>query len=108
MYEMLAERGYIDVKKMHGDTYVTTTKKGDETCGKLLQELITVAQLSDMAPTIKEADVSYGAYKIKKGVRGDILRENANLRMAAEKLKEDIMEINSEFKEEVRSIEDES
>jgi hypothetical protein len=61
-----------------------------------------------MAPTIKEADLSYGAFKIKKGVRGDILRENANLRMAAEKLKEDIAEINSEFEEEVRNLEDES
>jgi hypothetical protein len=31
MYEMLAGRGYVDVKKIQGDTYVTTTKKGDET-----------------------------------------------------------------------------
>lgn len=75
---------------------------------KLLQELITVTQLSDMAPTIKEADLSYGAFKTKKGVMGKILQENANLRMAAEKLKENITEINSEFKEEVRNIEDES
>ena len=108
MYEMLAGRGYVEVKKIQGDTYVTTTKKGDETCSKLLQELITVAQLSDMAPIIKEADLSYGAFKTKKGVMDEILQENANLRMAAEKLKENIAEINSEFKEEVRIIEDES
>lgn len=107
MYEMLAGQGYVDVKKLHGDTYVTTTKKGDETCSKLLQELVTVAQLSDMAPAIKEADLSYGAYKVKKGARSAMLRENSNLKMAAEKLKADIAEINSEFKEAVRNIEDE-
>jgi hypothetical protein len=107
MYEMLAGQGYVEVKKIQGDTYVTTTKKGDDTCNKLLQELVTVAKLSDMAPTIKEADLSYGVYKIKKGIRVDFLRENVNLRMAAEKLKENITKINYEFREAATNIEDE-
>jgi hypothetical protein len=36
-------RGYIDIKKMQGDTYVTTTEKRDEVCNQLLRELITFA-----------------------------------------------------------------
>jgi secreted Zn-dependent insulinase-like peptidase len=107
IYEMLAMRGYVDIKKMQGDTYVTTTEKGDEVCNQLLRELITFARLSNIAPTLIEADLSYEVYKIKKGASSNFLRENANLRMAAEKLVEDILEINSHFKEEMKVIEEE-
>jgi Mn-dependent DtxR family transcriptional regulator len=107
MYEMLAKHGYVDVKKMHGDTYVTTTEKGDEICNQLLRELVTFAQLSNIAPKLMEADLSHEVYKIKKGVSANFLRENANLRMVAGKLTEDILEINSQFIEEIRGIEDE-
>jgi DNA-binding MarR family transcriptional regulator len=108
MYEMLAKRGYVDVKKMDGDKYITTTEKGDEISNQLLQELITSAQLSNIAPMMKEADLSHETYKVRKGVKGSFLRENANLKMAAEKLMEDIVEINSQFEEEMKDLEAES
>ena len=108
MYEMLAKRGYVDVKNMDGDIYITTTEKGDEICNQLLQELVTFAQLSNIAPMMKEADLSHETYKVRKGVKGSFLRENANLKIAAEKLMEGIVEINSQFEEEMKDTETET
>jgi hypothetical protein len=106
MYEILARHKYVDLKKINGETYITTTVEGDEICHQLLRELITFAHLSDIAPSLKEADLSHEVFKIKKGTMG-ILRENANLKMAADKITEDFLELNSQFKEEIKGIEDE-
>jgi hypothetical protein len=39
--------GLVTIKKIDGDTYVTTTKKGDEVCTKLLQDFIAYEQLTN-------------------------------------------------------------
>ena len=104
---MIASRGYVDIKKINGDTYVTTTEKGDEICSQLLRELVTFAQLSDIAPKLLEANLSYEVYKVPKGVRSTFLKENANINMVAERLTADILEINSHFKDEIEAIDDE-
>ncbi len=107
IYNMLTLRGYIDIRKINGDTYVTTTEKGDEICNRLLIELITFAKLSDIAPKLLEPNLSIERYKVIKGVRSTFLRENANLNMVAERLTDNILEINSHFKDEIKAIDDE-
>ena len=106
IYENLAMRGYVDSKKIQGDIYVTTNEKGDEACNQLLSELITYAKLTNFAPTLQEANISHELYKTKKGISTNFLRETSSLRMTVEKLTEDILEINSNFKEEMQTIEE--
>lgn len=106
MYEILAGHKYVELKKIDGETYITTTSEGDEICHQLLRELIAFAQLSDIAPSLKEADLSHEVYRIKKGTMG-ILNKNANLKMAANKISEDFLALNFQFKDEIKGIEDE-
>ncbi len=86
---------------------VTTTEKGDEICNRLLIELITFAKLSDIAPKLLEPNLSIEHYKVSKGIRSAFLRENANLHMVAERLTDNILEINSHFNDEIKGIDDE-
>jgi hypothetical protein len=88
------------------DGYLTTTEKGDEACNQLLSELITYAKLTNFAPTLQEANISHELYKTKKGTSTNFLRETSSLGMTVEKLTEDILEINSNFKEEMQTIEE--
>jgi hypothetical protein len=104
IYERASEFGYVEVRKVAGDTYLTTTEQGDKACNKLLPELITYAKLSDIAPDLKEADLANDLFRIKKGISGQFLRGNANLKNAAEKIAANISEL---FKKDIGIIEDE-
>lgn len=78
----------------------------DEMCDQLLRDLTTVAQLSQIAPTLQEANLSHGLYRIRKGTTNPILRETASLRAVAEKLTQDLWKINFDFEEEVKIIDE--
>jgi predicted transcriptional regulator len=43
IYDMISNNGLVSIKKIDGDTYVTTTAKGDDVSTKLLQDLIACA-----------------------------------------------------------------
>ena len=57
---------------------------------------------------VMKVDLSSNAYMIKKGAKTQFLRDNANLKMLAEKLAEDILDMNLSFKDEIKSLEDDS
>lgn len=108
IYEIMRKRGWVDIKRREGRTYITTTEKGDEICNKMLKELVAVAELSDISPELMKVDLSSNMYMVKKGVKTQFLRDNANLKMLVEKLAEDILEINLPFKDEIQSLEEDS
>jgi hypothetical protein len=109
IYEMISKRGWVDIKKHEGETYITTTEKGDEVCNKMLQEMVAIAEASSRAPTLMKLDLSPNTYMVKKGgAKTQFLRDNANLKMLVEKLADDILEINLSFKDEIKSLEEDS
>jgi len=99
--------GYVDIKKVGGDTLITTTSKGDELCKGLLPDLISYATLSEMAPVLKGPEMAGDVLRIKKGISQRFIKENANIMMVAGRLIDNISKINFEFKDELKNIEDE-
>jgi hypothetical protein len=107
VYEMVAEDGYVEIKKLAGDTLITTTPKGDKFCEELLPDLISLATLSQMSPAISGPENASDIFRAKKGISPQFINENANVRMVAEKLLENISKISFDFREELKDIEDE-
>jgi len=108
IYELVAKDGYVDIKKVAGDTLITTTLKGDELCEGLLPDLISYARLSEMAPIIKERDIAADVFRTKKGTSPSFIKENATIMMVARGLVDNISKITFKFKDELKNIEDES
>jgi hypothetical protein len=108
IYEMVAKDGYVDIKKVAGDTLITTTPKGDELCEELLPNLISYTTLSEMAPIIKERDIGGDIFKVKKGVSPRFIKENANIMMVARGLADNISKITFKFMDELKKIDDDS
>lgn len=46
VYKRAEEKGYIEIKKVGGETYITTTTEGDEMCRNYIKDFITMARLS--------------------------------------------------------------
>jgi hypothetical protein len=83
--------GLVTIKKIDGDTYVTTTKKGDDISEQLLEDL--------MAYMDSDSDDRFVA---KGGTRYDPELQKEERRRLAEK----ISEINLPFEDELKTIED--
>jgi hypothetical protein len=47
IYTTMSNSGLVDIKKIDGDTYVTTTAKGDDVSAKSLQNLIAYGELTN-------------------------------------------------------------
>jgi hypothetical protein len=107
VYGMVAKDGYVEIKKLDGDTLITTTPKGDELCEELLPDLISYATLSQMAPGLREPEIAGDIFRVKKGISPQFVKENANIMMVAGRLIDSISKISFSFKEELKNIEDE-
>jgi len=46
IYKSAEEKGFVEIKKVNGETYITTTAKGDEICVNFLKDFITLARVS--------------------------------------------------------------
>jgi hypothetical protein len=47
IYTMLSKNGFVAIRKIKGDTYVTITKKGEKEAERLLQDLIAYEKLTN-------------------------------------------------------------
>lgn len=45
IYKKAEENGLVEFKKVRGETYITTTAKGDELCMDVLKDFITLARI---------------------------------------------------------------
>jgi hypothetical protein len=45
VYRKAEEKGLVEFKKVNGETYITTTTKGDELCINVLKDFITLARI---------------------------------------------------------------
>ena len=57
------------IKKIEGETYITTTHKGDDICLKIISDLIALMKIHSIAPKAVEESVYEDQYPIKKGVK---------------------------------------
>ncbi|MFZ0513200.1 MAG: hypothetical protein WAM14_16435, partial [Candidatus Nitrosopolaris sp.] len=65
IYNMVSKNGLVIIKKIEGNTYVTTTKKGDEVSEQLLQNFIAYGELTNVNKTDSEE-------KFKAGLLQDV------------------------------------
>jgi hypothetical protein len=54
VYRAAEEKGWVQIKKINGETYITTTPIGDELCNQLISDLITAKRLIKMDPAIQD------------------------------------------------------
>ena len=45
VYRKAEEKGLVEFKKLDGETYITTTTKGDQLCVSILKDFITLARI---------------------------------------------------------------
>jgi DNA-binding PadR family transcriptional regulator len=95
---VISNKGLVAIKKMGGETYITITDKGEDVSAKLLQDLIAYEGFADMNKKPDDNDKF-----VSKGVRKD-----PGLERVEKKLAEKISEINLQFEDELRTIEDDA
>lgn len=101
VYKKSEELGFVQIKKIQGETYITTTLEGDRICLKLLSELIALTKIHSVTPKIVEQSISEDQYTIKKGVK-PILMGVESLETVIQNLLLNTRQLNQEFKEEIR------
>jgi hypothetical protein len=94
VYENSEKAGYIRFKKSDGETYITITEKGDEYCLNLLEELIALAKIHDIAPKVLEDKYPSDDKFIKKGIRPPHLKNRSDLEMIIENIVYKVTELN--------------
>jgi hypothetical protein len=67
VYKKSEELGFVEIKKIQGETYITTTLEGDEICLKILLDLNALMRIHRVAPRVIEQSVSQDRYAVKKG-----------------------------------------
>jgi hypothetical protein len=100
IYNMISSTGLVAIRKFEGDTYITITDKGEDVSTKLLQELIAYGEFASMNKT--DSDDKFTA---KSGGRVGV-GHDPGLRRTEKKLAEKISEINLQFEDELKTIED--
>jgi predicted transcriptional regulator len=100
IYNMISNTGLVAIRKIGGDTYVTITEKGEDVSTRLLQELIAYEEFANMnKPTSDDKFVA------KKGGRAGVGYDPGLIR-TERRLAEKISEINLQFEDELKTIED--
>jgi hypothetical protein len=69
VYKKSEGLGFVQIKKIEGETYITTTHKGDDICLKIISDLIALMKIHSIAPKAVEESVYEDQYPIKKGVK---------------------------------------
>ncbi len=96
IFKKAEETGYVHIRKVNGETYVTTTRKGDETCQKMLRNLVALTKIHDIAPKVfEEKYPSSDEFLTKKGIRSPYyFKSNADLQIVIEELLQEVYELN--------------
>ena len=55
IYRKAEEKGFVLIKKINGETYITTTPLGDEVCAQLITDLLLLMKLIQINPTIQNS-----------------------------------------------------
>jgi hypothetical protein len=92
IYNMICNDGLVVIKKIDGDTYVTTTKKGDDKSEGLLPELMAYMENDSEDRLVAKGGTGYDPELQKEERR---------------RLAEKISEINLPFEDELKKIQDE-
>jgi predicted transcriptional regulator len=102
IYNMISNNGLVAIKKIGGETYITITEKGEDVTTKLLQELIAYEEFANM-----NRRTDYERKFVSKGanVSG---RSDPGLQRVERKLADKISEINLQFEDELKTIDDEN
>lgn len=98
IYRKAEKKGLVEFKKSEGKTYVTTTPKGDELCLGFLKDFMALARI--------HGDSSPDDHFISKGVSALFLGREASEFYKNLLLKIDVL--NSDFEEEIASVEGEN
>lgn len=102
IYNMISNNGLVAIKKIGGETYITITEKGEDVTTKLLQELIAYEEFANM-----NRRTDYEEKFVSKG--GNVSgRYDLGLQRVERKLAEKISEINLQFEDELKTIDDEN
>jgi hypothetical protein len=51
IYKKAEENGLVEFKKVNGETYITTTSRGDKLCINVLKDFITLARIHSGSPS---------------------------------------------------------
>jgi hypothetical protein len=95
---MISNNGLVAIRKVEGETYITITEKGEDVSAKLLQELIAYGEFANM-----NKNAGYNEKFVSKGVRAG---HDHGLIRIEEKLDERISELNLQYEDELKSIDD--
>jgi hypothetical protein len=93
IYNMISKAGLVVIKKIDGDTYVTTTKKGDDKSEGLLPELMAYMENDSGDRFVAKGGTGYDPELQKEETK---------------RLAERITKINLSFEDELKTIEDDS
>jgi len=93
VYTMISNKDLVTITKKEGETYVTITEKGEGVSKKLIQEFKEIADLSE-----SDTHESY----IAKGVKS----RGLDLQGIEKRLTEKIADVNSQFADELKTIEE--
>jgi hypothetical protein len=90
IYRKAEEKGLVEIKKVNGATYITTTTKGDALCMNVLKDFITLARIHGESPSddrfISKGGSSLLNYKASQYFKALVQR---------------IDELNNQFEEEI-------
>lgn len=96
VYEKSQELGFVQIKKVQGETFVTTTRTGDEICLKILLDLNALMKIHNVAPRVVEQAISNDRYSIKKGFT-NLAKAEENLNIVVQNLLSTIRAVNIQY-----------
>lgn len=92
VYRKAEEKGLVEFKKVNGETYITTTTRGDELCTNVLKDFITLARIHEESSS-DERFVSKGSSLFLGREASEYFKS----------LLQRINDLNSQFEEEIDS-----
>lgn len=98
VYKKSEQLGFVQFKKIQGETYITTTHEGDEICLNILTDLSALMKIHSIAPRPVEQSVSEDRYSIKKGTK-PLFRGEKDLDTVVQNLLSNTRVLNRQFAE---------
>lgn len=77
VYKRSEELGFVQIKKLNGETYITTTLEGDKICLKILSDLTALMRIHRVVPGAIERSISQDDFSVKKGLKQLSSEENS-------------------------------